>query len=105
VLGIACRERPPCVVRRTLGVTHSGQALAPRHVALILNREQGDGGASKARQVVLTELREGLVGSPPQGVVEVVASGRGEPGRHARVGRVSWDVHVDLVASTPELTV
>jgi hypothetical protein len=55
--------------------------------------------------VALTELREGLVGRPLQGVVEVVAGGRGEPGRHARVRRVSRDVHVDLAASTPELTV
>jgi hypothetical protein len=39
VLGVACYERPPHVVRRTLEVTHSGQALAPRYVALILNRE------------------------------------------------------------------
>jgi hypothetical protein len=55
--------------------------------------------------VALIELREGLMGSPLQGVVEVVAGGRGEPGHHARVRRVSWDVHVDLAASTPELTV
>jgi hypothetical protein len=33
------------------------------------------------------------------------ASGRGEPGHHARVRRVSQDIHVDLVASVPELTV
>jgi hypothetical protein len=54
---------------------------------------------------VLTELHEGLVGSPLQGVIEVIAGGRGEPGRHAQVRRVSWDVHVDLAASTPEFTV
>jgi hypothetical protein len=54
---------------------------------------------------VLTELHEGLVGSPLQGVVEVITGGRGEPGRHARVRRVSRDIHVDLTASTPELTV
>jgi hypothetical protein len=105
VLGVACRERPPCMVCRTLRVTHSGQALALHHVALILNREQGNGSAGKARQVVLTELHEGLVGSPLQGVVEVIAGGRGEPGHHARVRRVSQDVHVDLTTSTPELTV
>jgi hypothetical protein len=30
-------------------VADGGQALAPRCVALVLNREQGNGGASKAR--------------------------------------------------------
>jgi hypothetical protein len=55
--------------------------------------------------VALIELREGLVGNPLQGVIEVVAGGRGEPGCHARVRRVGRDVHVDLAASTPELTV
>jgi hypothetical protein len=88
-----------------LGVTHNGQALAPRRVALILDREQGNGGAGKARQVALIELCEGLVGSPLQSVVEVITGGRGEPGRHARVGRVRQDVHVDLAASTPKLKV
>jgi hypothetical protein len=47
-----------------LGVTHSGQTLTPRLVALVLNEEQGNGGADKTRQVALTELHEGLVGSP-----------------------------------------
>jgi hypothetical protein len=55
--------------------------------------------------VALTELREGLVGSPLQGVIEVVAGGRGEPSHHAQVRRVSRDVHVDLTTSTPKLTV
>jgi hypothetical protein len=55
--------------------------------------------------VVLTELREGMVGSPRQCVIEVVAGDHGELGRHARVGRVSRDVHVDLTVSTPKLTV
>jgi hypothetical protein len=105
VLGVACYKRPPCVVRRALGVTHSGQALAPRRVALVLDGEQGNGSAGKARQVALTELREGLVGNPPQGVVEVIAGGRGEPGRHARVRGLSRDVHMDIAASMPELTV
>jgi hypothetical protein len=45
------------------------------------------------------------VGSPLQGVIEVVAGGRGELGHHARVRRVSRDVPVDLAASPPELTV
>jgi hypothetical protein len=70
-----------------------------------LDREHGNGGADKTRHVVLTELREGLVGSPLQGVVEVITGGCGEPGHHARVRRVSRDVHVDLTASTPELMV
>jgi hypothetical protein len=64
VLGVACRERPPCVVCRTLRVAHSGQARASRRVALVLDREQGIGAVGKARQVALTELYEGLVGSP-----------------------------------------
>jgi hypothetical protein len=55
--------------------------------------------------VALTELHEGLVGSPLQGVIEVIAGGRGESGRHARVRRVRRDVHVDLAVSTSELTV
>jgi hypothetical protein len=55
--------------------------------------------------VALTELREGLVGNPLQGVIEIIAGGRGEPDRDAWVGRVSWDIHVDLAASTPELMV
>jgi hypothetical protein len=93
------------MVCRTLGVTHNGQALAPCRVALILNREQGNGGAGKAWQVALIELHEGLVGSPLQDVVEVITGDRGEPGCHARVGRVSRDVHVDLTASMLELTV
>jgi hypothetical protein len=88
-----------------LGVTHSGQALAPCRVALILDGEQGNGSASKARQVALIELCEGLVGSPLQSVIEIVAGGRGESDRHARVGGVSRDVHVDLTASMPELMI
>jgi hypothetical protein len=88
-----------------LGVTHSGQALAPHRVALVLDGEQGNGGAGKARQVALTELREGLVGSPLQSVIEIVTSSCGEPGHHAWVRGVSQDVHVDLAASTPELIV
>jgi hypothetical protein len=64
-----------------------------------------NGNAGKARQVVLIELHEGLVGSPIQGVIEVVAGGRGEPDRHARVRRVSRDVHVDLAASMSEIRV
>jgi hypothetical protein len=100
VLGMACRERPTRVVSQTLGVANGGQALAPHRVALILNREQGNGGAIEALHVALTKLCEGLVGSPLQSVVEVVA-----PSRHAWVRGVSRDVHIDPAASTPELTV
>jgi hypothetical protein len=105
MLGVACLELPPHVVCRTLGVAHSGQALASCWVSLILDREQGNGGTGKARQVALTELQEGLVGSPLQGVVEVVAGGRGEPGHHAQIRRVSRDIHMDLIASTPKLMI
>jgi hypothetical protein len=64
VLGIACRERPTGVVSQTLGVTNDGHTLTPHRIALIPNGEQGDGSAVEAQQVVLTELHEGLVGSP-----------------------------------------
>jgi hypothetical protein len=83
-----------------LSVAHSVQVLALCHVALILNREQGNGGAGKAQLVALTELHESLVVSPLQGAIEVVAGGR-----HAKVRRVSQDVHLDLAASTPKLMV
>jgi hypothetical protein len=63
-----------------------------------LDKEQGNGGAVMVRQVVLTKLHEGLVGNPLQRVIEVVTLSRGEPSRHAQVGGVSQDVHVDLVA-------
>jgi hypothetical protein len=55
--------------------------------------------------VALTELREGLVGSPLQSVVEVVTPSRGKPSRHGQVGGVSQNVHMDLAAPQPELTV
>jgi hypothetical protein len=105
VLGVACRERPTRVVGRKLGVNNGGHALTPHRVAFILNGEQGNGSVIKARQVALTKLYEGLVGSPLQSVINVIAPSHGEASRHARVGGVSWDVHVDLAASTPELTV
>jgi hypothetical protein len=53
----------------------------------------------------ITELREGLVGSPLQSVVEVVPWSRGKPSRHGPVGGVSRNVHMDLAAHQPELTV
>jgi hypothetical protein len=55
--------------------------------------------------VTLTELREGLVGNPLQSVVEVVTPSRGKLSRHGRVGGVSRNVHMDLVALQPELIV
>jgi hypothetical protein len=64
VLGVACRERPTRVVGRELGVANGGYALTLHRDALILNGEQSDGGVTEDRQVALTELREGLVGSP-----------------------------------------
>jgi hypothetical protein len=105
VLEVVCHERPPRVVSRTLEVTNDGQALIPCCVALVLDEEQGNSSADEARQVVLTKIREGLVGSPLQSVIEVIACSRGEPSRHARVRGVSRDIHVDLTASMPELMV
>jgi hypothetical protein len=64
VLGITCGKRPTHMVDQKLGVIDGGHALTPHRVTLILNGEQGNGGVAKNRQVALTELREGLVGSP-----------------------------------------
>jgi hypothetical protein len=55
--------------------------------------------------VALTVLREGLVGSPLQSVIEVVTLSHGKPSRHGRVSGVSRNVHMDLAASQSELTV
>jgi hypothetical protein len=55
--------------------------------------------------VALTELCEGLVGSPLQSVVEVVTPSCGKPSRHGWVSGVSQNVHMYLVAPQPELTV
>jgi hypothetical protein len=55
--------------------------------------------------VALTELREGLVGSPLHSVVEVVTPSHGKPSRHGRVSGVSQNVHMDLAAPQPELMV
>jgi hypothetical protein len=105
VLGVACRERPTCVAGRKLGVTNGGHTLTPYRVALVPNGEQGDGGVAEDRQVMLTELREGLVGSPLQSVIEVIAPSRGEPSHQGWVSGVSQNVHMDLAVPKPELTV
>jgi hypothetical protein len=89
VLHVACGERPTHMVGRKLGVTDGGHALTPHRIALIPNGKQGDGGITEDRQVVLTELREGLMGSPLQSVVEVITPSRGKPSRHGQVSGVS----------------
>jgi hypothetical protein len=98
VLGVACGKRPTRMVGRKLGVADGGHALTPHRIALILNEEQGNGSVAENRQVALTELHEGLVGSPLQSVVEVVTPSRGKPSRHGQVGGVSQNVHMDLAA-------
>jgi hypothetical protein len=72
-----------------LGVANGGYVLTPHRVALVSNGEQGDGGVIEDRYVALTEVREGLVGSPLQSVVEVITPSRGKPSHHGRVGGVS----------------
>jgi hypothetical protein len=64
VLCIACGKHPTRMVGRELGVTDGGHALTPHRVALVSNGEQGNGDVPKNRQVALTELCEGVVGSP-----------------------------------------
>ncbi len=54
---------------------------------------------------MLTELREGLVGSRLQSVIEVITPSRGKPSHHGQVGGVSWNVHMDLAAPQPKLMV
>jgi hypothetical protein len=93
------------MVGRKLGIANSGHALTPHRVALISNGEQGDGGIAKERQVALTELCEGLVGSPLQSVIKAVTSSRGKPSRHSRVSGVSWNVHMDCAVPQSELMV
>jgi hypothetical protein len=51
------------MVGQKLGVADGGYTLTPHRIALILNEEQGNGGVTENRQVVLIELHEGLVGS------------------------------------------
>jgi hypothetical protein len=105
VLGVACGKCPTRMVGQKLEVTDGGHALTPHRVALIPNGEQGKGGVAENRQVALTELREGLVASPLQSVVEVVTPSRGKPSRHGWVGGVRRNVQMDLAAPQPELTV
>jgi hypothetical protein len=105
VLGVAYGKRPTRMVGQKLRVADGGHALTPHRVALVLNGKQGDGGVTENWQVALTELREGLVGSPLQSVIEVVSPSRGKPSRHGRVGGVSQNVHMDLAAPQPELMV
>jgi hypothetical protein len=105
MLGVACHEHPTCVVHRKLGVANGGHTLTPHRVALVSNGEQGDGGVTEDRQVALTELREGLEGSPLQSVIEVVTLRRGEPSHHHRVSGVRRNVHMDLAGPKPEPTV
>jgi hypothetical protein len=85
VLGVVGRECPTRMVGRKLGVANSVHVLTPHRISLISNGEQGEGNALEDRQVALTELHEGLVGSPLQSVIEVVAPSRCEPSRHGRV--------------------
>jgi hypothetical protein len=105
VLGVTCRERLTCMVGRKLKVANGGHTLTPHRVALVPNGEQGNGGIAEDRQVTLTELREGLVGSPLQSVIEVVAPNCGKPSRHGQVSGVGQSVHMDLAAPQPERTV
>jgi hypothetical protein len=92
VLGVACGKRPTRMVGRKLRVAGGGHALTPHRVALILNGEQGNGGVTENRQVALTELHEGLVGSPLQRVIKVVTPRRGKPSRHGRVDGVRYQL-------------
>jgi hypothetical protein len=92
------------MVGQKLGIANGGHTLTPHRIALILNRERGDDGVIEDQQVVLTELREGLVGSPLQSVIEVVASSRGKPSHHSRVSGVSQNVHMVLAMPQSKLT-
>jgi hypothetical protein len=98
VLGVVGHECPTRMVGWKLQVANGGYALTPHRVALVLNGEHGDGGVTEDRQMALTELCEGLVGSPLQSVIEVVTLSHGKPSCHGRVGGVSWNVHMDLAA-------
>jgi hypothetical protein len=103
VLGVACCKRPTRMVGWKLGVANGGRALTPDSIALVLNWEKGDGGVTEDRQVALTELHEGLVGSSVRSVIEVVTLSHGKPSHHSRVSGVSKNVHIDLAAPQPKL--
>jgi hypothetical protein len=105
VLGVVCGKRPTSMVGQKLEVVDGGHALTPHCVALIPNGEQGNGGVTENWQVALTELHEGLVGSPLQSVVEVVPLSHGKPSGHGQVGGVSRNAHMDHAAPQPELMV
>jgi hypothetical protein len=64
MLGIPCSERPTIMVSQQRGVTDGSHAPRPSIVVLILNGEQGNGGASSVLQLSLTELRVGLLDNP-----------------------------------------
>jgi hypothetical protein len=64
VSGVACRERTTHVVGLAHGVASDGKALTQCWVARVPDGEQGNGGTGGVRQVALTELRDGPVGSP-----------------------------------------
>jgi hypothetical protein len=105
VLGVVCGKRPTHMVGQKLGVADGGHALTPHRVALVPNGEQGNGRVAEISQVVLTELHEGLVGSPLQSVIEVVPLSHGKPSCHGRVSGMSQNVHMDFAAPQSELTV
>jgi hypothetical protein len=64
-LGVACCKRPTHVVGLPRDVAGSGHAPTPNLVAVILEGEQGNMSVGGVLQVSLTELCEGLLGSPP----------------------------------------
>jgi hypothetical protein len=105
MLGVACDKRPTRMVGWKLRVTDGGHTLTPHRVALVPNRDQGNVGVIENRQVALTELHEGPVGSPLQSVVEVVTPSHGKPSHHRRVSGVSRNVHMDLAVPQPKLMV
>jgi hypothetical protein len=86
VLDVTCDKRPTRMVGRKHGVADGGHALTPHRVTLVPNGEQGNGGVTENWQMVLTELREGLVGNPLQSVIEVVT--RAVVNQAAMVGSV-----------------
>jgi hypothetical protein len=105
VLDVTHRECPTHVLGRMRRVASGGQVLTPHRVVPDSDGEQGNGSISEVRQVALTELHEGQVGSPLQHVIEVISHGRSEPRHQARVRGVRQDIHVDLTTPMTELAV